>query len=197
MPSSNHSAFRPSSPLSTVNNSMDLDAYLSVTRDNIDFSKACSLVKTDQMAYVEAELLHQLNISIHYHETKMVRQQAKAQQVLTKHFSHPTTIDKHAYLVNKFKRRQLKKDWQLQGLRRPYIKKPYYKVSPSSVSSESSESSPSICTHQTISKYSIEGGFIHHTVHPPPTTLETVCHWEQFFNNISPIRRGISPTIWQ
>ena len=87
MSSSNHSASRPSSPLSTVNNSMDLDIYLSVTCDNIDFSKACSLVKTDQMAYVEAELLHQLNISIHYHETEMVRQQAKAQQVLTKHFS--------------------------------------------------------------------------------------------------------------
>ena len=45
---------------------MDLDAYLSVTHDNTNFSKACSLVKTDQMAYVETELLHQSNISIHY-----------------------------------------------------------------------------------------------------------------------------------
>ena len=89
---------------------MDLDTFFSVTQDNTNFSKACSLVKTDQTAYVEDELLHQLNISIHYHKTEIARQQAKAQQILTKHFSQPTTIDEHVYLVNKFERRQLKKD---------------------------------------------------------------------------------------
>ena len=169
MSSVNNAASRSPSPVSIVNNSMDLDAYFSVTHDNIDFSKACSLVKTDQPTYVEAELLHQLNVSIHYHEIEIARQQEKAQQILTKHFSQPATIDEHAYLVNKFERRQLKKDQQLQGLRRPYIKKPYYKVSPSSVSSSSSESSPSICSHETISRYSLDGGFIHHYVRPPPT----------------------------
>ena len=89
---------------------MDLDAFFSITHDNTDFSKACSLVKTDQIAYIEDELLHQLNISIHYHETEIARQRERAQQILTKHFSRPTTIDEHAYLVNKFERRQLKKD---------------------------------------------------------------------------------------
>ena len=110
MSSVNNTASRSSSPISFVNNSMDLDTFFSVTRDNTDFSKVCSLIKTDQTAYIEEELLHQLNISIHYHETKIAQQRERAQQVLTKHFSRPTTIDEHAYLVNKFERRQLKKD---------------------------------------------------------------------------------------
>ena len=187
----------PSSPLSFVNNSMDLDAFFSVTRDNTDFSKACSLVKTNQIAYIKDELLHQLNISIHYHKTEIARQWERAQQILTKHFSQPTTIDKHAYLVNKFERRQLKKDWQLQGLRRPYVKKPYYTVSPLSILSSSSELSPSIHSHKTISRYLLDGEFIHHYVQPVPTASETACHHEQFFNNISPICRWTSPTVWQ
>ena len=74
MSSVNNSVYHPSSPLSFVNNSMDLNAFFSVTRDNTDFSKACSLVKTDQTIYIEDELLHQLNNSIHYHETEIARQ---------------------------------------------------------------------------------------------------------------------------
>ena len=197
MSSINNSVSHPSSPLSFVNNSMDLNAFFSITHNNTDFFKACSLIKTDQTAYIKDELLHQLNISIHYHKTKITRQWERAQQILTKHFSQPTTIDKHAYLVNKFKRRQLKKDQQLQGLRWPYVKKPYYKVSPSSVLSSSSESSPLIHSHKTISRYSLDGGFIHHYVQPSPTASKTAHRREQFFNNVSPIRRQTSPTVWQ
>ena len=164
MSSVNNAASCSPSPLSFVNNSMDLDTFFSVTHDNTDFSKACSLVKTDQITYIEDELLHQLNISIHYYETEIARQRERAQQVLTKHFSRPTTIDEHAYLVNKFERRQLKKDRQLQGLHQPYIKKPYYKISPSSALSSSSKSSPSIHSHKMISRYPLDGGFIHHYV---------------------------------
>ena len=197
MSSVDNAASHPSSPVSFVNNSMDLDAFFSITCDNIDFSKACSLVKTNQIAYIEDELLHQLNISIHYHKTEIAQQREQAQQILTKHFSRPTTIDKHAYLVNKFERRQLKKDWQLQGLHQLYVKKPYYKVSPSSASSSSSESSPSIHSHETISRYSLDEGFIHHYIWPPPTASKMAQHCEQFFNNISLIRRWTSPTVWQ
>ena len=74
MSSVNNSASRSPSPLSFVNNSMNPDTFFSITRDNTDFSKACSLVKTDQIAYIEDEFLHQLNISIHYHETEIARQ---------------------------------------------------------------------------------------------------------------------------
>ena len=70
--SSVNNAVSPSpSPISFVNNSMDLDAFFSITRNNTNFSKACSLIKTDQTAYIKEELLHQLNISIHYHETEI------------------------------------------------------------------------------------------------------------------------------
>ena len=134
----------PIPSIETVNNSMNLDAYFSVTRDNVDFSKACSLIKHDPTAYVEAELLHQLNLSIHSHEREIERLREKAQQVISKHFTQPVTIDEHAYLVNKYERRQTKLDAQRRGLRRPYIRKPYYSVSPSSRSSSSSASSPSI-----------------------------------------------------
>ena len=176
---------------------MDLNTFFSVTLDNTDFSKACSLVKTNQLAYVEAELLHQLNVSIHYHENEIARQWEKVEQILTKHFSRPATIDEHVYLVNKFEWWQLKKDWQLQGLCWPYVKKPYFKVSPSSISSSSSKSLPLIHSHKMISRYSIDGGFIHHYTQPSPTASETAqCH-EQFFNNISPIRRWVSLTVWQ
>ena len=102
MSSVNNATSHSSSPLTTVNNSMDLNAFFSITLDNTNFSKACSLVKTNQLAYVEAELLHQLNVSIHYHEIEIARQREKAQQILTKHFSQPATIDEHTYLVNKF-----------------------------------------------------------------------------------------------
>ena len=123
---------------------MNLDAYFSVTRNNVDFSKACSLIKHDPISYVESELLHQLNLSIHFHEQEIIRIWEKVQQVITKHFTRLATIDKHAYLVNKYQRRQAKIDAQQRGLRRPYIRKPYYSVSPSSQSSSSSASSPSI-----------------------------------------------------
>ena len=91
---------------------MNLDAYFSVTHNNVDFSKACSLIKHDPISYVEAELLHQLNLSIHFHEQEIIRLQEKAQQVITKHFTRPATIDEHAYLVNKYERRQAKTDAQ-------------------------------------------------------------------------------------
>ena len=77
----------PVPPIETVNNSMNLDAYFSVTRDNIDFSKACSLIKHDPTSHVEAELLHQLNLSIHFHEKEIERLREKAQQVISKHFT--------------------------------------------------------------------------------------------------------------
>ena len=49
-------------PLSEpVNNSMDLDTFLNITHNNVDFAKASSLVKNNQATYIEAELLHQLN----------------------------------------------------------------------------------------------------------------------------------------
>ena len=133
-----------------VENSMNLDAYFSVTRNNVDFSKACSLIKHDPTSYVEAKLLHQLNLSIHFHEQEIIRIREKAQQVITKHFTRPVTIDEHAYLVNKYERRQAKTDAQRRGLRRPYARKPYYPVSPSSQSSSSSASSPSIDRNHTI-----------------------------------------------
>ena len=92
----------PIPSVESVNNSMNLDAYFSVTRDNTDFSKACSLIKHNPISYVEAELLHQLNLSIHFHEREIKRLREKAQQVVTKHFTRPAMIDEHAYLVNKY-----------------------------------------------------------------------------------------------
>ena len=62
---------------------MNLNAYFSVTRDNIDFTKACSLIKHNPISYVEAELLHQLNLSIHFHEQEIARLREKAQQVIS------------------------------------------------------------------------------------------------------------------
>ena len=91
---------------------MNLDSYFLVTCDNVDFSKACSLVKHDSISYIEAELLHQLNLSIHFHEQEIVRIWEKVQQVITKHFTQSATIDEHAYLVNKYERQQAKKDAQ-------------------------------------------------------------------------------------
>ena len=58
-----HQSASPSPP--SVNNSMDLDTFFSVTHDNVDFAKACSLVKTNPTTNVEAEFLHQFNLSIH------------------------------------------------------------------------------------------------------------------------------------
>ena len=95
---------------------MNLDAYFSVTHDNVDFAKACSLIKHDSTSYVEAKLLHQLNLSIHFHEQEIAWLREKAQQVISKHFTRPTTIDEHAYLVNKYERQQAKKDAQQRGL---------------------------------------------------------------------------------
>ena len=106
----------PVPTIKSINNSMNLDAYFSVTRDNVDFSKACSLIKHDPTSYVEAELLHQLNLSIHFHECEIEQLREKAQQVVTKHFTRPATIDEHAYLVNKYERRQAKLDAQRRGL---------------------------------------------------------------------------------
>ena len=77
----------PIPSIETVENSMNLDTYFSVTHDNVDFSKACSLIKHNPISYVEAELLHQLNLSIHSHEQEIVRLREKAQQVITKHFT--------------------------------------------------------------------------------------------------------------
>ena len=185
----------PTPSVETVNNSMNLDAYFSVTRDNTDFSKACSLIKHDPTSYVEAELLHQLNLSIHFHEREIERLREKAQQVVTKHFTQPVTIDEHAYLVNKYERRQAKQDAQRRGLRRPYVRKPYYSVSPSSKSSSSSASSPSIDRIHTISRYPIEGGFIHNYTRQKPAS-EPSRQRERFFNSISPIRAQTTPTIW-
>ena len=102
----------PIPSIETVENSMNLNAYFSVTHDNVDFSKACSLIKHDPTSYVEAELLHQLNLSIHFHEQEIARLQEKAQQVISKHFTRLATIDEHAYLVNKYERQQAKKDAQ-------------------------------------------------------------------------------------
>ena len=107
----------PIPSIETVENSMNLNAYFLVTRDNVDFSKACSLIKHNPISYVEAELLHQLNLSIHFHEQETVRIWEKAQQVITKHFTRPATIDEHAYLVNKYERQQAKIDAQRRGLR--------------------------------------------------------------------------------
>ena len=107
----------PIPSIETIDNSMNLDAYFSVTRDNVDFSKACSLIKHDPTSYVEAELLHQLNLSIHFHEQEITHLQEKAQQVISKHFTQPVTIDEHAYLVNKYERQQAKQDAQRRGLR--------------------------------------------------------------------------------
>ena len=119
----------------------------------------------------------------------------KAQQVISKHFTQPTTIDEHAYLVNKYERQQMKMDAQRRGLRRPYIQKPYYSVSPSSQSSSSSASSPSIGRIRTISCVPLEGGFIHNYSQQPPSSEPSRCR-EQFFNHISPIRARTTPTIW-
>ena len=174
---------------------MNLDAYFSVTCDNTDFSKACSLIKHDPTSYVEAELLHQLNLSIHFHEREIERLCEKAQQVVTKHFTRPVTIDEHAYLVNKYERRQAKLNAQRRGLRRPYVRKPYYSVSPSSQSSSSSASSPSIDRIHTISRYPLEGGFIHNYTRQQPSS-EPSRQRERFFNSISPIRARTTPTIW-
>ena len=151
----------PIPSIETVNNSMNLNAYFSVTRDNVNFSKACSLIKHDPTSYVEAELLHQLSLSIHFHKQEITRLQGKVQQVILKHFTRLATIDEHSYLVNKYERRQAKQDAQQRGLRRPYVHKPYYSVSPSSRSSSSSASSPSVGQIHTISREPLEGGFIH------------------------------------
>ena len=94
----------PIPPIETVDNSMNLDTYFLVTHDNVDFSKACSLIKHDSTSYVEAELLHQLNLSIHFHEQEITCLQEKVQLVISKHFTRPATIDEHAYLVNKYER---------------------------------------------------------------------------------------------
>ena len=185
----------PIPPIESVNNSMNLDAYFSVTCNNVDFAKACSLIKHNSTSYVEAELLHQLNLSIHFHEQEIMRLCKKAQQVISKHFTQPTTIDKHAYLVNKYERRQAKQDAQRRGLQRPYVRKPYYSVSPSSQSSSSSASSPSIGWIHTISCKPLEGGFIHNYSWQPPSS-EPSHQREQFFNRISPIRTQTTPTIW-
>ena len=96
---------------------MNLNAYFSVTHDNVDFSKACSLVKHNPTSYVEAKLLHQLNLSMHFHKQEITHLREKAQQVISKQFTRPATIDEHAYLVNKYKRQQLKRDAQQRGLR--------------------------------------------------------------------------------
>ena len=185
----------PIPPIETVNNSMNLDTYFSVTRNNVDFAKACSLIKHDSTSYIEAELLHQLNLSIHFHEQEIERLWEKAQQVVSKHFTRPMTIDEHAYLVNKYERRQMKKDAQRWGLRRPYVRKPYYSVSPSSWSSSSSASSPSIGRIHTISCEPLEGGFIHNYTRQPPSS-EPSQRREQIFNHISLIRARTMPTIW-
>ena len=95
---------------------MNLNAYFLVTCDNVDFSKACSLIKHDPISYVEAKFLHQLNLSIHFQEQEIVQLWEKVQQVITKHFTQPATIDEHAYLVNKYERRQAKIDAQRRGL---------------------------------------------------------------------------------
>ena len=102
----------PIPSIETVDNSMNLNACFSVTRDNVNFSKACSLIKHNTTSYVEAELLHQLNLSIHFHEQEITCLREKAQQVILKHFTRLATIDEHAYLVNKYKRRQTKMDAQ-------------------------------------------------------------------------------------
>ena len=159
---------------------MNLDAYFSVTHDNVDFSKACSLIKHNSTAYIEAELLHQLNLSIHFHEQEIEQLREKAQQVISKHFTRPVTIDEHGYLVNKYDRQQEKMDAQRRGLRRPYVRKPYYSVSPSSRSSSSSASSPSIGHN--------------HTQQPPSS--EPARQRERFFNSFSPIHARTTPTIW-
>ena len=185
----------PIPSIETVKNSMNLNTYFLVTRNNVDFSKACSLIKHDPISYVEAELLHQLNLSIHFHEQQIVRLQEKAQQVISKHFTRPATIDEHAYLVNKYERRQAKKDAQQRGLWRPYIQKPYYSISPLSRSSSSSASSPSIGQIHMISCRPLEGGFIHNYTQQPPSS-EPSHQREQFFNWISPIRARTTPTIW-
>ena len=77
----------PIPSVETVKNSMNLDAYFLVTHDNVNFSKACSLIKHDPTSYVEAELLHQLNLSIHFHEQEIAQLREKAQQVISKHFT--------------------------------------------------------------------------------------------------------------
>ena len=102
----------PIPSIETVNNSMNLNAYFSVTCDNVDFAKACSLIKHDSTSYVEAELLHQLNLSLHFHKQEIAQLREKAQQVILKHFTWPTTINEHAYLINKYERQQAKKDAQ-------------------------------------------------------------------------------------
>ena len=117
------------------------------------------------------------------------------QQVVAKHFTRPATIDEHAYLVNKYERQQAKIDAQQRGLRRPYIRKPYYSVSPSSRSSSSSALSPSIGQIHTISCKPLEGGFIHNYTQQPSSS-EQSRRREQFFNQISPIRARTTPTIW-
>ena len=185
----------PIPPIETVNNSMNLDTYFSVTCNNVDFSKACSLIRHDPTSHVEAELLHQLNLSIHFHEQEIEWLREKAQQVISKHFTRLVTIDEHTYLVNKYERRQMKKDAQQRGLRRPYVRKPYYSVSPSSQSSSSSASSPSIGRTHTISRIPLEGGFIHNYTRQPPSS-EPSRQREQFFNCISPIHARTTPTIW-
>lgn len=87
---------------------MDLDSFFSVTCDDIDFAKASSLVKNNQATYIKAELLHQLNLSIHNLENKIIQQQEKAQEILDKHFSQSTTVNEHTYLTNKFEWQQKK-----------------------------------------------------------------------------------------
>ena len=58
----------------TEKNSMDLNDFFSVTCDNNDFSKTCSLLKHDPIAHIEAELLHQFNLSIHNLESELKQQ---------------------------------------------------------------------------------------------------------------------------
>ena len=101
----------------------------------------------------------------------------------------------NAYLVNKYERQQSKRDAQQWGLRRPYIRKPYYPVSPSSWSSSSSALSPSVGQIHTVSHEPLEGGFIHNYTRQPPSSEPS--RWrEQFFNWISPIHARTTPTIW-
>ena len=68
-------------------------------------------------------------------------------------------------------------------------------MSPSSRSSSSSASSPSIDRIHTISRYPLEGGFIHNYTRQQPSS-EPSRQREQFFNSISPIHARKTPTIW-
>ena len=101
-------------------------------------------------------------------------------QILTKHFSQLTTIDEHAYLVDRYKQRQRRRDqqqWEVQWL---YVKKPYFPVSLSSASSLLSKSSHSDNNTRTISRYSIEGE-IHQSLWGSRTQFNPIIVEEDWF----------------